>query len=339
MRAHLGAEAVLERRDDPPAVGVVLRVGRRDEQDVQRQPQRVAANLDVALLHHVEQRDLDPLGEVGQLVDGHDAPVGAGHEAVVDGLGVAERTPFGDLDGVDVADEVGHGGVGGGELLGVALVAAPPRHRQVVAQLGGAPPGGRGDRGVGVLAELGARDDRGPLVEQADERAQQPGLALAALAEQHDVVAREQGPLQLGEHGALEADDARPRVAPRLQRGDQVVADLVLDATLDVAGRAERAQGAGKLVRHPSHATPGRGERPVAGIRRERRGWRCGRASSRPPGARPGRRRAGRRDRTRRATSPRRPRAAGLRRWRRWRRARWRRARRGAATRARPGAR
>src|SRR6185503_20706305 len=111
-----------------------------------------------------------------------------------------------------------------------------------------APPGGRGDRGVAVLAELGARDDRGPLVEQADERAQQPGLALAALAEQHDVVAREQGPLQLGEHGALEADDARPRVASRLQRGDQVVADLVLDATLDVAGRAERAQGAGKLV-------------------------------------------------------------------------------------------
>jgi hypothetical protein len=77
VRAHLGAEAVLERRDDPPAVGVVLRVGRRDEQDVQRQPQRVAAHLDVALLHHVEQRDLDPLGEVGQLVDGHDAPVGA----------------------------------------------------------------------------------------------------------------------------------------------------------------------------------------------------------------------------------------------------------------------
>ena len=36
--AHLGAEAVLERGDDPPAVGVVLGVGAGDEQQVQRQP-------------------------------------------------------------------------------------------------------------------------------------------------------------------------------------------------------------------------------------------------------------------------------------------------------------
>ena len=69
MRADLGAEAVLQRRDDAPAVGVVLRVRARDEQQVERQPQRVAAHLDVALLEHVEQRHLDPLGEVGQLVD------------------------------------------------------------------------------------------------------------------------------------------------------------------------------------------------------------------------------------------------------------------------------
>ena len=35
VRAHLGAEAVLERGDDPPAVGVVLGVGAGDEQQVQ----------------------------------------------------------------------------------------------------------------------------------------------------------------------------------------------------------------------------------------------------------------------------------------------------------------
>jgi hypothetical protein len=63
--ADLGAEAVLERRDDPAAVGVVLGVRGRDEQQVERQAQRVAADLDVALLQHVEQRDLDALGEVG----------------------------------------------------------------------------------------------------------------------------------------------------------------------------------------------------------------------------------------------------------------------------------
>ena len=124
--AHLGAEPVLERGDDPPAVRVVLGVGRGHEQHVQRQPQRVAADLDVALLHHVEQRHLDAFGQVGQLVDRDDAAVGARHQAVVDGLGVAERAALGDLDRVDVADQVGDGGVGGGELLGVALVAVPP---------------------------------------------------------------------------------------------------------------------------------------------------------------------------------------------------------------------
>ena len=128
--AHLGAEAVLERGDDPPAVGVVLRVGAGHQQHVQRQPQRVAADLDVALLHHVEQRHLDALGEVGQLVDRHDAAVRARHQAVVDGLRVAERAALGDLDRVDVADQVGDRGVRGGQLLGVALVAVAPGDRQ-----------------------------------------------------------------------------------------------------------------------------------------------------------------------------------------------------------------
>ena len=86
----LGAEPVLERRDDPAPVGVVLRVGAGHQQQVQRQPQLVAADLDVALLQHVEQRHLDALGEVGQLVDGEDAAVGARHESEVDGLRVAE---------------------------------------------------------------------------------------------------------------------------------------------------------------------------------------------------------------------------------------------------------
>ena len=136
--ADLGAEAVLERGDDPAAVGVVLGVGAGDDEHVERQPQHVAADLDVALLHDVEHRHLDALGEVGQLVDRDDAAVAAGDEAEVDRLGVAEPSALGHPHRVDVTDEVGDAGVGGGELLGVALVAVPPLHRQVVAELGGA---------------------------------------------------------------------------------------------------------------------------------------------------------------------------------------------------------
>ena len=69
----LRPEAVLERRDDPAARGVVLRVGRGDHEQVERQADDEAADLDVALLEDVEQADLDPLGQVGQLVDGDDA--------------------------------------------------------------------------------------------------------------------------------------------------------------------------------------------------------------------------------------------------------------------------
>ena len=108
----LRAEAVLERRDDPAAVGVVLGVGAGDDVQVERQADRVAADLDVALLHDVEQADLDPLGEVGQLVDGEDAAVRARDQAVVDGQLVGEVAALGDLDRVDLADQVGDGDVG-----------------------------------------------------------------------------------------------------------------------------------------------------------------------------------------------------------------------------------
>ena len=230
MGADLGAEPVLERGDDPAAVGVVLRVGAGHQQQVERQPQLVAADLDVALLQHVEQRDLDALGQVGQLVDREDAAVGARDQAEVDGLRVAEGAALGDLDRVDVADQVADAGVRGGQLLAVPLDAVQPGDRQVVAELGDRGAGERrGDRLQRVLVELGAGDHRRPLVEQADQRADQPGLALAALAEQHDVVAGEQGPLELGQHGVVEADDAGNAGLAGAQPGQQVVAELLLD--------------------------------------------------------------------------------------------------------------
>ena len=253
VRADLGAEPVLERGDDATAVGVVLRVRARDDQGVQRQPQHVAADLDVALLHHVEHRDLDPLGEVGQLVDGDDSPVRTRDQPEVDGLRVTEAASLGDLHRVHVTDQVGHAGVGGGQLLGVPLVAVPPLDAEVVALLERAALRLVRDRLVGVLPQLGAGDHRRPLVEQADQRAQQPRLALPPLAQEHDVVAGEQRPLELRDHGGVEAVQTRPRVAPLAQGVEQVVPDLVSKCLLLVAALAELADGAdGRCVRrHP----------------------------------------------------------------------------------------
>ncbi|GAA1329411.1 hypothetical protein GCM10009610_66690 [Pseudonocardia xinjiangensis] len=107
-----------------------------------------------------------------------------------------------------------------------------------------------------MLAELGALDDGGPLVEQVDDRAQEAGLALTALAQQHDVVTCEEGTFQLREHGGLEPDDPGPCVAPLAERGEEVLADLVLDTTDLVAGRPEGTEGAGKIMGHVINVTP-----------------------------------------------------------------------------------
>ena len=70
----------------------------------------------------------------GSSLIGDDAAVAARDQAEVDGLRVAEAAALGHLDRVDVADQVGDAGVGGGQLLGVALAAVPPLDRQVVAR-------------------------------------------------------------------------------------------------------------------------------------------------------------------------------------------------------------
>ncbi len=282
--ADLGPEPVLQRGDDPAAVGVVLRVGAGDEQQVQRQPQLVAADLDVALLQHVEQGDLDALGEVGQLVDGEDAAVGARDEPEVDRLGVPEGAALGDLDGVDVTDEVTDGGVGRGELLPVAQRPVQPADGQVVALGDDATPGRGRQRGVGVLVELGALDDGGPLVEQADEGAQQTRLALAAFAEQDDVVAGQQGALELGGDGVLVADDTGEAVLAGAQALDEVGPQLLLDGAVLVAGGAQRPERAGEVGgwlqgergslagAHTGEPTSARGDRLRVPVRRVRAG-------------------------------------------------------------------
>ena len=220
VRADLGAEAVLERGDDPAAVGVVLGVGAGDEQQVERHPQLVAAHLDVALLEHVEQRDLDALGEVGQLVHRDDAAVGARDQPEVDGLGVAERAALRDLDRVDVADQVADRRVRGGQLLAVPLAAVLPRDRQSGrrrwrATRGSAPhTGAYGWSLISQPATTGVHSSSRPTIVRIRRV-----LPWPALAEQDDVVAGEQRALDLGHDGVVEADDARAATARRRRGG------------------------------------------------------------------------------------------------------------------------
>src|SRR6266576_2393315 len=137
VRADLRPETVLKRRDDAPAVRVILGIGAGDDVDVDRQAQLEAAHLHVALLDQVQQADLDPLGEVGQLVDGEDAAIRARDETVMDGQLIGQVLALGDPDAVD--------------LCGDAVTA------------------GAADWGIGIVIDLAALDHRDLLVEQSDQ--------------------------------------------------------------------------------------------------------------------------------------------------------------------------
>ena len=239
----LRPEPVLERGDDPAARGVVLGVGRGDHVQVERQPDDEAADLDVALLEDVEQADLDPLGQVGQLVDRDDPAVGARDQAVVEGQLVGQVAALGDLDRVDLADEVGDGDVGRGELLGVAPVARQPvdRRRLAVALDDGA--GRRADGRQRVVVELATADDRQPRVEQADQQPRHPGLGLAALAEEDEVVTGQDRVLDRRDDRLLVADDAREDLRPDGQPLEEVGAKLLLDGPRAPTRCAKVGQG------------------------------------------------------------------------------------------------
>ncbi len=144
-----------------------------------------------------------------------------GSKPVVDGQLVGQVAPLGDLDGVDLADQVGDGDVGRGQLLAVAAVARDPH------DLGRRPPARRArlaagprDRRQGIVVDLGAGQRRDLLVEQLDKQARHARLGLAALAQEDDVLAAEDGVLDLGDDAVLEADDAREErlAAPETSR-------------------------------------------------------------------------------------------------------------------------
>ena len=246
VRANLRAEPVLERRHDPAAVGVVVGVRGGDEQQVEREPDPVPADLHVALLQDVEQGDLDPFGQVGELVDRHDAPVGPRDHPVVDRELVGEVAALGHPDRVDVADQVGHARVRGGELLCVSVLPADPPERNGVALLRDERAARGADRAVRVVVHLAPGDRGRPLVQEVDELTDQTCLGLPALAEDDEVVTAR---IPRSSTGSTESPNRPP---------------------VGTAGYRRRGARAGSRVAPPSRSGPGTRTRGA------RRSWRAG---------------------------------------------------------------
>src|SRR5581483_4494459 len=227
--ADLRPEAVLERGDDAPAVRVVLGVRAGDDEQVERQADLVAADLDIALFHDVQQAHLDALGQVGQLVQAEDAAVRARQQPVMDRQLVRQVAPLGDLDRIDLPDEVGDSDVGRRELLAVAAVARQPGDLSEVVVLRNLLPARLADRLVGIVVDVAAGDDRGLLVQQVDQRAREARLCLAALAEENHVLPGHHGVFELRDDGLLVAHDARKQLLARPDQAREVAAHLLLD--------------------------------------------------------------------------------------------------------------
>ena len=203
----------------------------------------MAPDLDVAFLEDVEQADLDALGEVGQLVYGEDAAVGPRHEAVVQRELVGEVAALGHLDRVDLADEISHGGVRGGELLAVTVAAVDPGDRGVLARLRHQVPGHAGDGPVGIVVDLRTGHDRQPFVQKAHERADHAALCLPPFAEEDHVMTCDESMLE-GRQDAVAVTEHVGNHGLSLRDPDEdVAADLLFDRYRVPPRGAQLAEG------------------------------------------------------------------------------------------------
>jgi hypothetical protein len=149
------------------------------------------------------------------------------------------------LDRIDVADNVRHRYIGGGELLDVTLLTGEPADGGSVAALGHDRPSLGRHRREGVVVQLALAQHRDLGIEQLDQLAEDTGFGLAAEAEQDEVVAAEKRVDDLRGDALVVADDAGEDGLPRLEAFDQVGAQLVLDpaaGTLRPLGRPEFAK-------------------------------------------------------------------------------------------------
>src|SRR5208283_675116 len=157
----------------------------------------------------VEQSHLDLSRKVRQFVDGKNAAIGAGQQAVMNRELAREFVPAARrLNRIDVADQVGDGDVRRGELFYVAMIGCEPGNGRRVFLFGNQFLAAAADGRVGVVVDLAAGDVRQFGIEQRGQGAQDAALRLPAQAEQDEVVAREDGVDDLRDDRVVVTDDA-----------------------------------------------------------------------------------------------------------------------------------
>ena len=249
VRADVAAQAVRERLDYAPRVGIVDGVCRGDEHSARLERHRKGARREHALLQHGEEGHLLLWVHDGQLVDAqqpvlglHELPRRVRLDAVR--LGAAPGHPC----HVDVPDQVLYRQVGRCQHVSEPGSAGPPLHPGLEAAVpdriqavgadvecgplrhGLAPLQGRGKlvrRQVQrAVASGAAAHDRHLREQRLGDRPGKHRLCLPDLADEQHVVACQQGPVDRRLDRSAEPDYARVRGEPCRPAGRKVAADL-----------------------------------------------------------------------------------------------------------------
>ncbi len=230
VRSNLRPDAILQRRNDLPARGVVFRVRAEHQRDIQRQPDGISLNLHVAFLHDVEESNLNLARQIGQLVNRKNSAIGARQQPIMHRELAGQFMPAARrLDGIDIADQVRDGDIRRGQLLHVAMLGREPGNRRGVSffsnQFAAAP----ADRHIRVIVDLATRDVRHLRIKQTGQRPQNSALSLAAQPEQNEIMPRQDRVHDLRHHRVVIAHDARKYRAALAQPRHQVLAQLIFD--------------------------------------------------------------------------------------------------------------
>ena len=251
MGTNFRADAVFQRGNDFSARGVVLGIGGKNQQDIERQAQRVAFNLNVAFLHDVEEADLNFSREVGQFVDGKNSAIGARQQSIVNGEFVGEiAAAAGGANGIHVADDVGHGDVGSGEFFDIAKVARHPGDGRIVALGGDAIAAGAADRAQRVVVDFAARNDGNFGIEKIGEAAEDAALGLAAQAKQNKIMPGKQRVHDLRDDGVFVAVNAGEERLAAFDGAQEISANFVLHGArggtrIEIRNTAQFAESGG----------------------------------------------------------------------------------------------
>ena len=140
------------------------------------------------------------------------------------------------FDGIDVADQVGDGHVGRGQLFDVAMFRSEPCNRRRIFFFGNQFVAAAANGRVWIVMDFASGNVRHLGIEQRGQGAQNAALGLSPQAEQDEIMARENRVHDLRHDGIVIADNARENrrririVALLAQTRHQIGAHLVFHA-------------------------------------------------------------------------------------------------------------